>query len=149
MAGTGRSASDEHYVLDLCDEVLGEVALRQHRFPWLSGDPSSKTGRAVLLPVDGYWPGLRLVVEFYERQHSEAVPFFDKPDRITVSGVPRGQQRVLYDERRRERIPQQGIALVIITLDEFQSRRGKIVRDTQRDRAVVTSSLTAFLPAVR
>lgn len=99
MAGTGRSASDEHYVLDLCDEVLGEVALRQHRFPWLSGDPSSKTGRVVLLPVDGYWPGLRLVVEFYERQHSEAVPFFDKPDRITVSGVPRGQQRALYDER--------------------------------------------------
>lgn len=63
----------------------------------------------------GYWPGLKLVVEFYERQHSEPVPFFDKPDRVTVSGVPRGQQRAIYDERRRERIPQQGIALVIIS----------------------------------
>src|SRR5688500_2545073 len=84
--GRGRVHSDEFYVLDLCDETLGEPGLRQHRFPWLLGDPSPKTGRTVTLPVDGYWPTRNLVVEFYERQHSEAVPFF-KPDRLTVSGV--------------------------------------------------------------
>jgi hypothetical protein len=35
----GRESSDEYYVLDLCDEALGERALRQHRFDWLRGDP--------------------------------------------------------------------------------------------------------------
>lgn len=140
-SGRGRDSSDEFYVLDLCDEVLGEIGLRQHRFPWLLGDPSPKTGRAVALPVDGYWPTRSLVVEFYERQHSEAVPFFDKPDRITVSGVSRGEQRTLYDERRRQLVPQHGIRLVIVTLDDFQSKRGKIRRDHDQDLAAIAARL--------
>ncbi len=139
--GRGRAHSDEFYVLDLCDEALGEPGLRQHRFPWLLGDPSPKTGRTVALPVDGYWPTRNLVVEFYERQHSEAVPFFDKPDRLTVSGVARGEQRALYDERRRQLVPQQGIRLVIITLEDFESDRGKIARDHDRDLATVAKLL--------
>jgi hypothetical protein len=95
----------------------------------------------VALPVDGYWPTRNLVVEFYERQHSEAVPFFDKPDRLTVSGVARGEQRALYDERRRQLVPQQGIRLVIITIEDFESKRGKIVRDHDRDLATVAKLL--------
>jgi hypothetical protein len=51
----GRESSDEAYVLDLCDAVLGERGLRQHRFDWLRGDPG-KNGRSRTLPVDGYWP---------------------------------------------------------------------------------------------
>lgn len=137
----GREASDEFYVIDLCDEVLGESALRQHRFPWLVGDPSPKTGRTAGLPVDAYWPSLNLVVEFYERQHSEAVPFFDKPGRVTVSGVSRGEQRALYDERRRQLIPQQGIRLIVMTLDDFEHKRGKLVRDHDRDVATVAKLL--------
>jgi hypothetical protein len=69
------------------------------------------------------------------------VPFFDKPDRLTVSGVSRGEQRALYDARRRDLIPQRGIRLVIVTLDDFESRRGKIVRDHDRDIAAVTRIL--------
>jgi hypothetical protein len=139
--GRGRIDSDEHYVLDLCDEALGEIGLRQHRFAWLVGDPSPQTGRTVALPVDGYWPAHNLVVEFYERQHSEAVPFFDKPDRMTVSGVSRGEQRALYDERRRQLIPKQGIRLVVVTLDTFESKRGKINRAHERDVAAVAKIL--------
>jgi hypothetical protein len=30
----GRETSDEFYVLDLCDEILAETGLRQHRFDW-------------------------------------------------------------------------------------------------------------------
>ena len=137
----GRANSDEFYVLDLCDGVLGEKGLRQHRFPWLIGDPSPKTGRTVALPVDGFWPGHNLVVEFYERQHSEAVPFFDKPDRMTVSGVSRGEQRALYDERRRSLIPKHEVRLAIVTLDDFENKRGKIVRDHHRDLAAVAKIL--------
>lgn len=92
--------------------------------------------------MDAYWPTRNLVVEFYERQHSEAVPFFDKPDRLTVSGVSRGEQRALYDERRRQLIPQQGIRLVIITLDDFETKRGKIVRSHNRDLDAVARLLS-------
>ena len=40
------NGKDETYVIDLCDEVLGIKAIRQHRFPFLKGDGNS------LLPVD-------------------------------------------------------------------------------------------------
>ncbi|MFC4627044.1 hypothetical protein ACFO6V_02280 [Promicromonospora alba] len=127
--------------MDLCDEVLGVAGSRQHRFDWLRGDVSPKTGRSATLPVDGYWAEAMLVVEFYERQHSEQVAFFDKPDVLTVSGVHRGRQRALYDERRRDLVPQHGLALVVITADEFSNRRGKIIRNPKQDRAVVADRL--------
>jgi hypothetical protein len=41
-----RALSDEAYVIDLCDEIIGERALRQHRFPWLRGDPGHRGARA-------------------------------------------------------------------------------------------------------
>ena len=69
------------------------------------------------------------------------MPFFDKPDRMTVSGVSRGEQRALYDERRRQLIPKQGIRLVIVTLDTFESQRGKIIRSHDRDMALVAKIL--------
>ncbi len=95
------SDKDESYVLDLCDQILGHKCLRQHRFNFLRGDANEK-GKCVKLPVDGYYPELELVIEYHERQHTEKVDFFDKPERLTVSGVDRGQQRKIYDERRRD-----------------------------------------------
>lgn len=74
-------ARDEDYVIDLCDEALGLTASRQHRFDFLRGDGNP----GVKLPVDAYYEKKKLVVEYYEKQHTEAVPFFDK--KKTVSGV--------------------------------------------------------------
>lgn len=39
---------DQDYAIDLCDEVLGERALREHRFQWLTGDPGKSGARATL-----------------------------------------------------------------------------------------------------
>jgi hypothetical protein len=39
MVPVGRETSDETYVLDLCDEILGEPGQRQARFGWLLGHP--------------------------------------------------------------------------------------------------------------
>lgn len=134
----GRSESDEAYVLDLCDEYLGEVARRQHRFDWLRGDPGVD-GRRAKLPVDGYWPQRRLVVEYRERQHDEAVPFFDKPDRMTVSGVHRGEQRALYDARRDTEAPAHRLRLVVIRPADLDADpRGRLYRrDRQSDLAAI------------
>lgn len=135
----GRANSDEHYILGLCDEVLGVPGVRQARFDWLRGDPTPRLPSGVKLPVDGYWPDLALVVEFQEEQHSAPSPFFDR--RQTVSGVGRGEQRRRYDERKRTLIPEHGLRLVVIEKSEFTLKSRRIDRDRTRDLEVVRRHL--------
>lgn len=124
----GRSASDEHYVIDLCDEVLGLKSSRQHCFDFLKGD----TGRR--LPVDAYYEELGLVVEYCESQHSESTPFFDR--KMTVSGVTRGEQRRIYDKRRADILPKHGLRLVVIDYKDFGTSK-KLKRDKSADIEIV------------
>lgn len=128
---------DQHYVTDLCDAVLGLPASREHTFEWLLGDLSPKTGRRKPLPVDAYWESLGLVMEFQEDQHSRAVKHFDKPDVLTVSGVHRGEQRRLYDERKAQLIPRNGLRLVVIHKADFTVRRKHIVPNPSADLDLV------------
>ncbi|MBM9508518.1 hypothetical protein [Actinacidiphila acididurans] len=144
----GRQDSDEAYVLGLCDEVLAERGKRQHRFDWLLGDPS-QSGRQVKLPVDSYWPRYGLVVEYREVQHDRPVAFFDKPDRLTISGVHRGEQRVLYDERRDILIPRKGLDLVVIRpADLAADDRGRLYRNREADLTAVRGLLAAARPRI-
>jgi hypothetical protein len=99
---------------------------------------SPTTGRARKLPVDGYWPTLGLVVEFQEKQHSEAVPLFDR--RATVSGVPRGEQRRLYDRRKAGSCRSRPSGSSSST-SRSSRRPDKIVRDHERDIAVLRARL--------
>jgi hypothetical protein len=143
-----RADSDEHYVIGLCDHVLGRKARRQHRFKFLVGDPGKDGRRGKQLPVDAYYEDLALVVEFMEQQHSTAVPFFDKLHRLTVSGVDRGQQRRRYDELRRQILPEHGIALITLDASLFRpsgTSRKKLLRDRSHDELVVREKLARFL----
>lgn len=125
---------DETYVIDLCDEVLGMKSSRQHRFPFLLGDSG------VPLPVDAYYEKLGLVVEYCEKQHTEAVKFFDRKQ--TVSGVSRGEQRRIYDERRKTILPQHNIKLVNINYSDFQyDSQKRIVRNHLKDIGIVRKKL--------
>lgn len=129
-----KSNSDERYVIDLCDEVLKQKSFRQHRFDFLRGDSGTK------LPVDAYYPDLELVIEFREKQHSEEVKFFDR--RQTVSGMGRGEQRKLYDQRRRDILPQNGIRLIEFDYSEFEHSRGKkLLRKRAEDLKVIIKKL--------
>ncbi len=131
---SSRGESDESYVIDLCDEVLKLKALRQHRFDFLKGDSGNR------LPVDAYYPKLNLVVEFKEKQHTETVNFFDK--RQTVSGIGRGEQRKLYDQRRRDELPKHGIKLIELDYSDFEhSRVKKLVRNREEDLKVIVKKL--------
>jgi hypothetical protein len=132
-----RSDSDEAYVIDLCDRALGASASRQHTFDWLLGDPG-KNGSRRRLPVDAYWSEHGLVVEYRELQHDKPTPHFDKPNRITVSGVHRGKQRALYDARRDEGIPARGLRLVVIKpADLDATSRGRLRRNVDHDLACI------------
>ncbi len=127
-----RKNSDEYYVIDLCDEILGRKALRQHCFDFLRGDSGKK------LPVDAWYPDLRLVIEYHESQHTEATPFFDK--KLTVSGVSRGEQRRIYDQRRQRLLPEHDIRLVIISYSDFGVSK-KLVRNKEVDIRTVRDLL--------
>lgn len=135
---SARASSDESWVIDLCDAVLGQKAIRQHRFPFLLGDPGP-SGRRALLPVDAFYPDLGLVIEYHERQHSERMRFFD--DRLTVSEVGRGEQRRRYDDHRRTLLPQHGCTLVIFDYSEFGHTGAGRLQRTDRDRKIVAARL--------
>lgn len=124
----GRKKSDEYYIIDLCDEILGLTALRQYRFDFLRGD------RGTPLPVDAYYPDLKLVIEYNESQHTVSTPFFD--NRLTVSGVSRGEQRRIYDMRRREVLPKHGIKLVTISYSDFGATK-RLAREKIDDMTVI------------
>ena len=127
---------DEDYVLDLCDEVLKVKGLRQHKFDFLKGDSGRK------LPVDIYYEDSKLVIEYREYQHSNAVKHFDKPDKMTVSGVHRGEQRKIYDQRRRDVLPANKIMLIEIDYSDFEcDGRNRIVRDGERDMRIIKNKL--------
>jgi hypothetical protein len=111
---TPRSESDEAYVIDLCDEILRERGLRQHRFRGCSGIPAvtapgQAASRCLLLG-----PSNRRRVR--ERQHTGGVPSFDLS--VTVSGMSRGEQQRRYDELRDREIPKHGLMLVVVTPDD-------------------------------
>jgi hypothetical protein len=139
-----RTLSDESYIIDLCDEALGTPALRQHRFDWLRGDPRpEKPG--VRLPVDAYYPDLELVVEYRERQHSESIPFMDR--KMTLSGVDRGAQRAIYDQRRRDLLPLHGLELVELAYAGFAHDQNKhLLRRRDEDLAAVRQALARWVP---
>jgi diadenosine tetraphosphate (Ap4A) HIT family hydrolase len=137
-----RKDSDEKYILDLVAEVLAEPDYRwQHRFPTLLGDPG-KDGKRRQLPVDGYFPRHRLVVEYWEKQHSAPVPIMDEG--LTVSGISRGSQRRLYDRRRQEWAQANHQRFVILDYRGFETdQQGRLVRHPTRDRRIVADALRA------
>lgn len=132
----GRVDSDEYYVVGLCNEVLGLKASQQHRFDFLVGDSGTK------LPVDAYYEDLNLVVEYLESQHTLSTPFFDK--KKTVSGVSRGEQRRLYDERRRVELPKHGINIVSISYNDFGTTK-RLKRNHDLDIEVVRTKLSDYI----
>jgi diadenosine tetraphosphate (Ap4A) HIT family hydrolase len=137
-----RTGSDEKYILDLVAEILAEPDYRwQHRFPTLLGDPG-QDGRRRPLPVDGYFPRHKLIVEYWEVQHSAPVPIMDEA--MSVSGVSRGHQRRLYDERRRAWARANGLHLVILDYRGFETdAQDRLRRDPEADREAVARALGA------
>ena len=133
-----RQHSDEAWIIDICDAELKCEGLRQHHFPFLLGDPGP-SGRRAPLPVDAFYPDFSLVVEYHERQHTQRVNFFD--ERMTVSGVARGEQRRRYDDYRRTLLPQHGYRLVVFDYLEFETTSAGRLRRTSRDKDVVAAKL--------
>ena len=104
----------ERYCAGLVRDALKCAGyLENHRFDFLRGDPTPRLPRGSKLPVDAYYPEANLVLEFRESQHyKERSELWDK--RITATGETRKLQRLKYDNRREEVLPNHGIRLLII-----------------------------------
>lgn len=140
-----RKDSDEAYVINLCDEVLKLTASRQHKFGFLLGDVSPTTGKKAQLPVDAYYEEHKLVVEYNERQHTESVALFDR--KKTISGMSRGEQRKMYDERRKKVLPEHGIDLITISYFDFGSSK-KLLRNKEHDIQIVKKKLAKYITKI-
>lgn len=133
-AEKSRLLTDESYVIDLCDAILNQKAERQKRFHFLLGDLHKDGKSRTQLPVDAYYQSLNLVIEYKESQHSEANDLFDKAEVKTVSGVNRGEQRKIYDQRRTIELPLNGIKLIEISFEMFNcNSQNRIVRNAEQD----------------
>lgn len=129
-----RSNSDEKYVLDLLREYLNENYEWQKRFDTLRGD-TGKNGRRVTLPVDAYFPISNIIVEYKEKQHFQAVNIMDK--RMTISGINRGEQRKIYDLRKKKWAADNNFKFLVIPYYCLKhDRNGRLLRD--KDEDVVT-----------
>jgi hypothetical protein len=65
---------------------------------------------------------------------------------MTISGVHRGIQRALYDARRDERIPANGLHLVVIRPSDLDAtRRGRLRRSSASDFEAI-KNLLAEMP---
>lgn len=141
-----RESSDEYYIINLCDEILKLNASRQHTFNFLLGDLHKNGTTRTRLPLDAYYSSLNLVVEFLEKQHTEDVAYFDKPDRVTVSGVSRGEQRKIYDERRRKVLKDKDIDLIEIDYSQFEvNTKKELLRNKENDIVVLKLLLTNYI----
>ena len=120
-----------NYVISLLAEVLQEEPEREKRYDWSLGDVSETTGRRARLPFDAVWESRRLIVEVDEDQHHRPVDFWDKPDVVTVSGVHRGEQRRIYDARKRAAAREQGYLVLEIP---WERRPEPAKRDREADR---------------
>ena len=146
--------NDEEYIVSLCNIVLERLASTQHRFCFLRGDKAIRQNGEIIevlqeqgrkLPVDAYYRELNLVIEYLEIQHFHPVPLFD--NRITCSNVPRGEQRQIYDNRRRVRIPENGICLIELHYTDFNhhANTGSLIRNEALDKLVIRRKLSQFL----
>jgi hypothetical protein len=136
------SSRDEYYVINLCDDIIKEKASRQHRFDFLLGDPNKK-GKRAKLPVDAYYEKHNLVIEYRERQHTESVSIMD--NKITISNVDRKEQRKIYDKRREEMLPKNGIKFIIISYSDFNFDNKKRIKRGQDDKAIIKKLLSKEL----
>jgi len=137
-----RGASDESYVIDLCDGILGRQATRQKCFDFLRGD-RNENGNQATLPVDAYYEELGMVVEYWERQHEYPAPFWDR--KMTCSGCTRGEQRRIYDKRKREVLGRNGIRLAVIKFEQLDhTPQGRLKRSAEQDMDAVSNVLRVF-----
>ena len=118
---------DENYVIDLCDEVLGIKANRQHRFGFFCPNGDQLTPL-----VTAYYEVLNLVVEYRD----SAAPYNEPAPPRTVTPH-------WHDQLRRDVLRQHGFRLLEIDYHELAYDGSKyLLRDAVHDKPIIAKKLT-------
>lgn len=140
-----RENTDEFYLLDLCDELLEEVASRKHTFAFLLGDMHKRGKTRTKLPLAAFYKEPNLVIEFLENQ-GKADQDSDKLEAMTVSGISRSEQIKKYNKRRRDVLKKREINLIEIDYSLFGcDEKSHLVRDKSKDIEVLKELLKAYI----
>lgn len=134
--------SDENYILELCDELLGVKSTRQHTFGFLKGDLHQNGSSRTKLPLDAYFHKLKLVLDFVDRPYSEEKA--EEMERLTVSGVTRAEQRKIYRERKRTELKTKNLLLIELDTAAFElDEDQKIVRNDEANSKILSDILAS------
>jgi hypothetical protein len=137
-----RENSDEYYLVGLCNELLNEKALHQHTFDFLLGDFHRDGKRRTKLPIDAFYVGLNMAIEFYEKEDETS----EGAQMPTISKVNRSEQRKKYAQRKREVLKEKEIDLIEMDYDEFEcDKERKLVRNKEADVKILKEILKDFL----
>ena len=137
-----QAKNDEAYVIGLCDTVLELKAYRQKKFDFLLGDLHKDGKTKTELPIDAYYEEIKLAIEYYEDKGEEKDPNVKRREKETVSGMPRSEQRIRYNQRKAKTLPANGIKLIVILNTSFAcDDKHKIIRNQESDLATVKKIL--------
>jgi len=139
-----RSNSDEVYVMGLIDTLIGEKGSRKHTFEYLLGDLHKNGETRTKLPIDVYYPNLKLALEIVEIPLDNAES--TREEKLTVSGVTRAEQRQIYYNRKKTSLENKDIAFIDIPLERFDvDESSKLLRDAEKDERVLRDLLSGFI----
>lgn len=118
---------DENYLLDLCDEILDQKALRQHKFNFL--------GEGRNLPFLGFYPNLNLALYYQKPPQSEVVTRLENINWISGRSLHREKEEEEFLQRCRELLSEKGIQHLEIHHSIFSYNKLKRMnRNLQKDK---------------
>lgn len=142
QAKLNRENSDEYYLIGLCNELLSEEASHQHTFDFLVGDKHKRNKTRTELPLDAYYLGLNLAIEFIAAEENLSAD----AEKLTVSGVTRNEQRKIYAQRKRDVLAENEINLLVINYADFEcDSEHKLIREKKGDVKLLKQKLKDYL----
>ena len=137
-----RESSDEYYLIGLVNELLGTRASHQHTFDFLLGDYHKNGKTRTELPLDAYYSGQNLVIEFLDKNNSESV----NQDKMTISGVKRSEQRDIYRQRKQGILKANDINLIEVDYALFEcDTEQNLSRNKEKDVKLLKEILKHYI----
>lgn len=130
--------SDEYYLVNLCDEILGKEASRKHTFESIVGNLHKRGKGRTKLPVDAYYEDLKLVIEFRQVRESQ--------EELSEQEKARLEQIAYYDDLKKKGVLKKELRLISIQHTQFDlNDSGVLIRDKEKDLSVVKNILKEYL----
>lgn len=143
---TERASKDDDYLIALCDEILNKTSHKQFTFDELLGDYHKDKTSRTKLPLDAYYEDMSLVIEVVNKKSIPPKKGYDKSQKLTVSGVTREEQRVIYQKRKKAFLEGKDIKVFEINFALFEvNENNRLVRNKDNDTALLKDLLGEIL----